>query len=83
MNLNLKKATLVVTMSTVLMGVAPLTVAAETSGSMPTAPAKTGKVVKGRVIDSQGPLIGATVMEKGTISMVTTPSRYLILTQSS
>jgi len=66
MNLNLKKATLVVTMSTVLMGVAPLTVAAETSGSMPTAPAKTGKVVKGRVIDSQGPLIGATVMEKGT-----------------
>ena len=66
MNLNLKKATLVVTMSTVLMGVAPLTVAAETVGSMPTAPAKTGKVVRGRVVDSQGPLIGATVMEKGT-----------------
>ncbi len=66
MNLNLKKATLVVTMSTVMMGVAPLTVAAETTGSMPTAPAKTGKVVRGVVSDSQGPLVGATVMEKGT-----------------
>ena len=66
MNLNLKKATLVVTMSTVMMGIAPLTVAAETTGSMPTAPAKTGKVVRGTVSDSQGPLIGATVMEKGT-----------------
>lgn len=66
MNLNLKKATLVVTMSTVLMGVAPLAVSAETVGSMPTAPAKTGKVVRGSVFDSQGPLIGATVMEKGT-----------------
>ena len=53
MNLNLKKATLVVTMSTVMMGVAPLTVAAETTGSMPTAPAKTGKVVRGKVSDSQ------------------------------
>ena len=66
MNLNLKKATLVVTMSTVMMGFTPLTVAAETAGSMPTAPAKTGKVVRGTVVDSQGPLIGATVMEKGT-----------------
>ena len=37
MNLNLKKATLVVTMSTVMMGFTPLTVAAETAGSMPTA----------------------------------------------
>ena len=55
-----------VTMSTVMMGFTPLTVAAETAGSMPTAPAKTGKVVRGTVVDSQGPLIGATVMEKGT-----------------
>lgn len=72
MNLNLKKATLVVTMSTVMMGLAPQTVAAENAASMPTAPAKTGKVVRGSVFDSQGPLIGATVMEKGTNNGVVT-----------
>ena len=33
---------------------------------MSTASAKTGKVVKGCVVDSQGPLIGAAVMEKDT-----------------
>lgn len=72
MNLNLKKATLVVTMSTVMMGVAPLTVAAENAAAMPTAPAKTGKVVRGSVFDSHGPLIGATVVEKGTNNGVVT-----------
>ena len=66
MSLNFKKATLVVTMSTILMGVAPLYVAAETTGSMPTAPAKIGKVVRDIVVDSQGPLGDTTIMDNGT-----------------
>ena len=47
-----------------LLGVSlPLTVQAE---DVAQAPAQTTKRVSGRVSDSMGPLIGATVMEKGT-----------------
>ena len=64
MNLNLKQATLVVGLCSVMTaGYLPQAQAAET---LLAAPAPQGKVIKGIVQDSEGPLVGATVLEKGT-----------------
>lgn len=64
MNLNLKQATLVVGLcSAMTAGYIPQANAAQT---MISSPAPQGKVIKGIVMDSEGPLIGATILEKGT-----------------
>ena len=64
MNLNLKQVTLVVGLcSAMTAGYLPQAQAAET---LLAAPAPQGKVIKGVVQDSQGPLVGATILEKGT-----------------
>ena len=71
MNLNFRKTTFVVGVCSMLgLMYAPQAKAVDTQSVSPAV--QQSKKVTGRVNDSQGPLIGATVMEKGTSNGVVT-----------
>ena len=73
MDLNCSKNSLLAGLCAIfLLGYSPVTYAAEGSSPLPNEVQQAKKVIKGTVSDAMGPVIGASVVVKGTSNGVAT-----------